>query len=77
VDQIKIPGVRPGIVSVQDVTAPSQPGAPPPLQVTPTAGAAAAPGHARAALALAVQGSQGQQQAQKTTGKAHRKVRPR
>jgi transglycosylase-like protein with SLT domain/peptidase M23-like protein len=77
VDQIKIPGVSAGIVSVQDVTAPSQPGAPPAsVQVTPTQQQPPPPATPEQPSPAPSSGSQGQQQAQKTTGKAHRKVRP-
>src|SRR3954463_14855383 len=75
VDQIKIPGVSGPVVSVQDVTAPSQPSAPPaqvgvqtqpdqqqPPQATPEAPQPADQGQ-----------SQQQQKPQKQTGKAKRK----
>jgi hypothetical protein len=77
VDQIKIPGISAGIVSVTEVPQPQQPGAPPvqvqtgppdqqqPPQATPEAPTAAPQDQ-----------SQAQQQAQKTTGKAKRKPRP-
>jgi soluble lytic murein transglycosylase-like protein len=78
VDQIKIPGVSGGIVSVQDVTAPSQPNTPPaqvqvqtqpdqqPPQATPEAPQPADQGQSQSQ----------QQKPQKQSGKAKRKARP-
>src|SRR4051812_23275659 len=79
VDQIHVPGVSGPIVSVQDVTAPSQPNTPPvqvqagPTQEQPPQATPEAP---QPADQNQSQGDQ-QQQAQKQSGKTKRKARPK
>jgi soluble lytic murein transglycosylase-like protein len=78
VDQIKIPGISAGIVSVQDVTAPSQPSAPPAqvqVQTQPDQPPQATPDAPQPATQDGSQSDQ-QQSAQKQSGKKKRKARP-